>query len=671
MFSQFVRFGMLVFLFISSMAGLAVAPDNKDPIIPRAVLFGDPKYSQPKISHDGKHLAYMAPCHGVLNVWAGKLGQHKSMHPVTHNKKRGVTTYLWSYDNEHILYVDDYKGNENWRLYQVNIRTGRSKVLFSYQKVQGKIIGLSQKFPEEILIGINRRRADFHDVYRLNIRTGRISLVYENNFFADFISNENLKIVIAVESTKAGGAVIYRLGKNFVKTELLSIEPENILTTTPLSLNKTGDVLYLLDSRNRNTAALTSLDLRTKVTQLIAENQKADLDEVLFHPSDLTPQGYRFTYEKQSWSALTSSFQEDIAYLNNVDPGEFNIINSSLDYQKWIVAYDRDIGSPHYYYYDRTLKKAYFLFAGRPSLDQLPLTKMKTVIITSRDNLPLVSYLSIPRWERLKKYATMPSIPMVLLVHGGPNARDFWGYNSTHQWLANRGYAVLSVNFRGSSGFGKNFANAGNGEWGAKMQDDLVDAVEWAIGKGIATREKVAIMGGSYGGYATLMGISKTPDLFACGVDIVGPSNLQTLMQSIPEYWKPFYFVLKRMIGGEPTSPEGRTFLADRSPITYIHNIKKPLLIGHGVHDPRVKQEESEQIVNLLLAKHIPVTYLLYPDEGHGFRIPENRLSFYAIAENFLAQNLDGRAEPIKKKDLNNSSIQIKAGKEYITALKK
>ena len=666
-----------VFLVISTTVVVAIPNNketpalNKDPIIPRAVLFSDPKYSKPKISSDGKHLAYMAPSHGVLNVWAGKLGIYKSMHPVTHNKKRGITAFFWAYDNQHIVYIDDYKGNENWRLYQVNIRTGRSKVLFSSPKVQGKIIGLSQFFPDELLIGINRRRSDFHDVYRLNIKTGKLTLVYENDSFANFISNEQLKIIIGVESTKNGGAVIYRLGKNFAKTELFTVDPENILTTMPLSLNKTGDVLYLLDSRNRDTAALTSIDLRTKVTQVIAQDQKADIDEVLFHPSELTPQGYRFTYEKQRWSALTSKFQEDLTYLNNIDPGEFNIINSSLDDQKWIVAYDRDIGSPRYYYYDRSAKKAYFLFAGKPILEQLPLTKMKTVIINSRDNLPLVSYLSIPRWAKLKKYSPMISVPMVLLVHGGPNARDVWGYNSYHQWLANRGYAVLSVNYRGSSGFGKKFANAGNGEWGAKMQEDLVDAVEWAIEKGITTRDKVAIMGGSYGGYATLMGLTKTPDLFACGVDIVGPSNLQTLMQSIPDYWKPFYYVLKRKIGGDPSTQEGRDFLAKHSPISYIHNIKKPLLIGHGANDPRVNQEESEQIVNLLMAKHIPVTYILYPDEGHGFKLPENKLSFNAITENFLAQHLHGMAEPIKEKELYNSSIQIKTGKEYITALKK
>ena len=541
--------------------------------------------------------------------------------------------------------------------------------MFSSKKVQGRIIADSQYFPEEILIGINRRRADFHDVYQLNIRTGKLTLVYENNLFSSFICNEKLKIKLAIETTPDGGAVVYSLEKNFSKTKLFTIGAEDILTTSPLSLNKKEDVLYLLDSRDRNTAALASINLKTKETNIIASDQKADIDEVLFHPKELIPLGYRVTYEKQKWFTIDPSFQEDLIYLKGISSGAISIVNGSLDNQKWIVVYNRDVGAPRYYFYDRLVKKAYFLFSGRSNLDKLPLTPMKTVIISSRDNFPLISYLSLPRG--INKYKDLDSkVPLVLLVHGGPNARDYWGYNGIHQWLANRGYAVLSVNYRGSSGFGKTFINAGNGEWGAKMHDDLVDAVQWAIDKGITAPGKIAIMGGSYGGYATLIGLTKTPDLFACGIDIVGPSNLQTLMKSIPAYWKPYYASFKKKIGGDPDTKEGQAFLKERSPITYVNRIKKPLLIGHGANDPRVKLEESEQIVQLMISNNIPVTYILYPDEGHGFQRPENRLSFYAVAENFLAKNLKGRREPIKKKDFKNSTIQIKAGKEYISALK-
>lgn len=651
--------------------GLHAEPIGKeDKLIPRSVLLGDPKYVQPRISCDGKFLAYLSPSHGALNVWVGKLGQHKSMHPVTNYKKRGVASFFWAHDNEHILYVDDYNGNENWRLYQVNVKTGRSKVLCSYKNVQVNLLALSRFFPEEVLIGINRRRADFQDIYRLNIKTGKMSLVFENNNFSGFVFNEKLKLIIASETTPQGGLVVYRLGKNFSKVELLSVEPENALTFNLLSLNKEGDLLYLLDSSNRDNAALISIDLRTKEKKQLAEHAKADIDNVFFHPKELVPLGYRGTYEKQQWFSLNQEFQEDINYLNNLAPGEFNIIDSSLNGQKWLIEYNRDVGVPNFYYYDRWQKKAYFLFSKNPHLEQMPFTKMKTVVIKARDNLPLVSYLSVPRWVHLKKYSAIPSLPLVLFVHGGPYARDCWGYNTIHQWLANRGYAVLSVNYRGSSGFGKIFTNAGNGEWGGKMHDDLVDAVTWAIEQGITSPGKVAIMGGSFGGYAALVGLTKTPDLFAGAIDIVGPSNLKTLMSSVPEYWKPSFPVFKKMIGGDLDSPEGRLFLEKRSPITYVDNIKKPLLIGHGAFDPRVKQEESEQMVNLMLSKKIPVTYILYPDEGHGFKRPENRLSFFAVTESFLAQHLHGRLEALKEKEFRHSSLQIKAGKENISNLK-
>lgn len=673
MHNQVAKIGFLVgmcFFFFVKAGAQQVYQGKEDKIIPRSILFGDPKYVQPKISFDGKHLAYLSPCHGVLNVWVGKLGQHKSMHPVSNAKKRGVSYFFWSHDNEHVLYVDDYKGNENWRLYSVNIKTGRTKTLCSYKNTQVNVLATSERRPTEVLVGINKRRADFQDLYILNIKTGGLSLIYENNTFSWFVCDDALRVVVAGQNTPSGGVEVYKIGKNFSKVELLNIQPEDALTFNPLGVDKEKKWLFMLDSSNRDNAALVGVSLTTKERQILAALPKMDVDDVFFHPTDRVPLGYRGAYEKQQWFSLTPDFQEDINYLNNLAAGEFNIINSSLDGQKWIVEYTRDVGVPCYYFYDRWQKKAYFLFSKNPQLDPLPFTKMKTVIIPSRDRLPLVSYLSVPRWVQLKKYSATPCLPLILLVHGGPYARDYWGYNVLHQWLANRGYAVLSVNYRGSSGFGKNFANAGNGEWGGKMHDDLVDATAWAMDKGLTVKDKIAIMGGSYGGYAALVGLTKTPELFACAVDIVGPSNLKTLVSSVPEYWKPFFPIFKKMIGGDLDSTEGRLSLEKRSPLNYVDNIKRPLLIGHGAFDPRVKQAESDQMVHQMLAKGVPVTYVLYPDEGHGFRRPENRLSFFAVTEAFLNQHLKGRLEPLKEKDFKNSSIQIKAGKENITELK-
>ncbi len=319
-----------------------------------------------------------------------------------------------------------------------------------------------------------------------------------------------------------------------------------------------------------------------------------------------------------------------------------------------------------YYLYNREKKKATFLFTNRSELEKLQLAKMHPVVIKSRDDLNLVSYLSLPPWLDEDGKPKKP-LPMVLFVHGGPWARDSWGYRSYHQWLANRGYAVLSVNYRGSTGFGKDFINASNMEWAGKMHDDLLDAVNWAVENGVAVKDSIAIMGASYGGYATLVGLTFTPDVFCCGVDIVGPSNLRTLLETVPPYWKPMMELWATRIG-DPRTEEGRRFLESRSPLTYVDKISKPLLIGQGANDPRVKQSEADQIVEAMKAKGIPVTYILYPDEGHGFARPENRLSFNAVAELFLQQFLNGRAELIGD-DFENSSIEIVEGREYVPAL--
>jgi len=333
-----------------------------------------------------------------------------------------------------------------------------------------------------------------------------------------------------------------------------------------------------------------------------------------------------------------------------------------------MIVYIEDDGPVQYYRYDREEKSAEFLFTERTALEGVSLAKMHPVVIKSRDGLDMVSYYTLPVGSD-SDFDGRPDepLPMVLFVHGGPNARDNWGYEPVHQWLANRGYVVLSVNFRGSTGFGKEFTNAGNREWGGKMHDDLIDAVNWTVQEGIANPDRVAIMGGSYGGYATLWGMTNTPDTFACGVDTVGPSNLVTLFETIPPYWQPEIEDLATRIGDARTE-EGRAFLTKRSPLTYTDNIKKPLLIGQGANDPRVKQAESDQIVQAMQDADIPVTYLLYTDEGHGFYRPENRLSFYAVTDAFLAEHLGGRYEPIGD-DFEGSSIIVKCGAGEVPGL--
>jgi len=318
--------------------------------------------------------------------------------------------------------------------------------------------------------------------------------------------------------------------------------------------------------------------------------------------------------------------------------------------------------------YDRERQTADFLFTDRKDLEDHPLVKMYSAVIKSRDDLDLVIYYSLPAksYTQDGSFPNQP-VPMVLFPHGGPWARDFWGYNSLHQWLANRGYAVMAVNFRSSTGLGKEFINAGDFEWGGKIIEDQVDAVEWAISKGIADPQRVAVMGASFGGYSTLAGLTFYPELFACGVDLVGPSNLITLLESVPPYWKPMIELFATRVGDHRTE-EGRSLLTKHSPLTYVDRICRPLLIGQGANDPRVKQAESDQIVQAMKAKDIPVMYVLYPDEGHGFARPENNLSFFAIAEAFLAKCLGGRSEPIGD-DFEGSTLQVLDGVNEIPEL--
>jgi dipeptidyl aminopeptidase/acylaminoacyl peptidase len=372
---------------------------------------------------------------------------------------------------------------------------------------------------------------------------------------------------------------------------------------------------------------------------------------------------------KDEWRILDDAIRADMEYLESVEDGEVLVTSRTLDDKLWTVAYLLDDGPVKFYLYDRDKKDAKFLFTSRDDLANYEFVKMHTPIIKSRDGLNLVSYLSLPKGSDPDGDGIPDKpLPLVLDVHGGPWARDGWGFNSSHQWLADRGYAVLSVNYRGSTGFGKNFVNAANGEWSRKMHDDLIDAVNWAVEQGIANRDKVCIMGGSYGGYATLVGLTFTPEVFACGVDIVGPSSLVTLLQNVPPYWIPFMPVMKVRLGDVDTE-EGRAELLKMSPLPLVDKIVKPLLIGQGANDPRVTQLEADQIVHAMEAKKIPVTYVLYPDEGHGFSNEPNRMSFNAVTEAFLAEHLGGKYEPVGD-DFEGSSIHVPVGAEGVPGIK-
>jgi dipeptidyl aminopeptidase/acylaminoacyl peptidase len=641
-------------------------------LIPRDVLFGNPERAQARLSPDGKYLSFLAPVDGVLNVWVGPADDMTKAKPVTQEKVRPVRSHNWTYDSKHVLYPQDTNGNENFHLFATNVETGKTKDLTPIEGVRAELQEVSPKFPTEILVGLNDRDKKLHDVWRVNIETGEKELVEKNPGVAGYLTDDDLNVRLALNYTPTGGQVwLLPEGEGDSKTwkEFQEFGPEDAMTSGPAGFDKSARTLYFQDSRNRDTAGLFAMNLDDGKVTLIADDPRADAGGVLAHPTEKNIQAVSFEYSREEWKIIDNAIQADLDYLKTVQDGDIIVSDRTLDDKHWIVAFMPDDGPVKTYLYHREPeRKATFLFNNRDDLADYPLVKMHTPVIESRDGLNLVSYLSLPPGSDPDGDGVPDKpLPMVLDVHGGPWARDSWGLNPYHQWLANRGYAVLSVNYRGSTGFGKNFINAANGEWSGKMHDDLLDAVKWAVDQKIADKDKVAIMGGSYGGYATLVGMAYTPDEFACGVDIVGPSSLVTLLQNIPPYWAPFMPVMKVRVGDVDTE-EGRAELLKRSPLTLVDKIKKPLLIGQGANDPRVTQLEADQIVKAMQEHKIPVTYVLYSDEGHGFARPENRNSFNAVTEAFLAEQLGGRFEPVGD-DFEGSTIAVPAGANDVPGL--
>ncbi len=642
------------------------------PLIPREVLFGNPQRAQARLSPDGKWLSFQAPLGGVMNVWVAPADDPANAKPVTEEKVRPVPMHQWAYDNKHVLYIQDKNGDENFHLYATNVETRETRDLTPIEGVRAEIQEISMKFPDEILVGLNDRNPQLHDIWRINIQTGEKQLVQQNPGVAGYLTDDELRVRLSLNYTPAGGQV-WQVpeGEGDAQTwkTLLEFAPEDAMTSGPAGFDKTGETLYFQDSRNRNTSGLYAMDLNTGETKLLADDPRTDVGGILAHPTEKNIQAVSFTYARTEWEVLDETIAEDIKFLKELQDGDFIVTSRTLDDDAWTVAYILDNGPVKFYRYLRSPeRKAIFLFNNRDDLADYPLVKMHDVVIKSRDGLDLVCYLSLPPGSDPDNDGRPDKpVPMVLDVHGGPWARDSWGLNPYHQWLANRGYAVLSVNYRGSTGFGKEFINAANAEWSGKMHDDLIDAVEWAIAEKIAQEDKVAIMGGSYGGYATLVGLTYTPEVFACGVDIVGPSSLVTLLQNVPEYWMPFMPVMKVRVGDVDTE-EGRAELLKRSPLTLVDKIKRPLLIAQGANDPRVTKLEADQIVAAMTEKNIPVTYVLYPDEGHGFRRPENNKSFNAVTEAFLAEQLGGRFEPVGG-DFQGATITVPTGADQVPGL--
>ena len=639
------------------------------PLIPRAALFGNPTRAQGLISPDGQWLSWIAPRDGVLNIWVAPASDPEAARAITSATARPIRQHFWAPDASAVMYIQDKGGDENFLLYRVDIATGAETSLTPFENTLVQLIGASTTRKDKLLLGLNNRDPQWHDVHLLDLATGTLTLVLENNAYAGFEADDSLTLHMAYRQNEAGGTDYFRITGNVVEeTPFETTAMEDSLTTAPAGYTSDGATLYWIDSRGRNTAALFAQDTATGARRLIAEDVKADISSTLRHPVTGEVEAYAVNYLKTEWVATDPGVAASLAWLGERLEGSFGVNSRTDDDTVWIVWNDPLTRPVRTFIYDRTAQTLTPFYTSRPELEGAPLQPMHPVEIASRDGLTLPSYLTLPPGSDADGDGVPEApVPMVLLVHGGPWARDTYGFNAAHQMLANRGYAVLSVNFRGSTGFGKGFLNAANKQWGLKMHDDLIDAVNWAVDQGIAQADKIAIMGGSYGGYATLAGLTFTPEVFACGVDIVGPSNLETLLSTIPPYWAPLVKIFHERMG-DPSTEEGLALLRAASPLYKADKIVRPLLIAQGANDPRVKQSESDQIVAAMKAAGIPVTYVLYPDEGHGFARPENNIAFYAIAENFLAECLGGRAEPLGDA-LKPASAQIVEGAAHVQGL--
>jgi dipeptidyl aminopeptidase/acylaminoacyl peptidase len=670
--SRMKRKGLLTALAAVFAGALAILPAlaafGPTDLIPRKIIFGNPERNYPIISPDGRRIAFLAPLNGVMNLWVAPTSDLSDAKSVTQEKSRPIREFQWANNGTHLLYLQDEAGNENFHLFAVDLDKGTTKDLTPYKDTRAMIIASSYERPDEVLVGINNRDPHWHDAWLINVVTGDAKLVEENNAYTGFVADHSLTIRLAQKSMKDGGQEILKLDNGEWKP-FSQIPSEDVMTTEPLFFTSDDTTLVMLDSRGRDKAALMTVDIASTQYSVLAQSERADVAAAIADPVSMKVLAYSADYDRTNWVALDSSIRGDIEFLNKQIQGVWWIVSQTKDNNLWTLRIDNISEPVKYGLYDRKAKSLKTLFSTRPSLDGAPLAHMYPRVIKSRDGLELVSYLTLPRGADSDSNGVPDQpLPMVLNVHGGPWARDKFSYNPEHQWLANRGYAVLSVNFRGSTGFGKAFVNAGDKEWARKMHSDLVDAVYWAVAEGVARKDKVAIYGGSYGGYAALVGLTYTPTTFACAVDIVGPSNLNTLIASIPPYWAAYLDVFKRRIGDSST-PAGQRLLRQRSPLFRANAIQRPLLIAQGANDPRVKLSESDQIAKAMMAKGLPVTYVLYSDEGHGFARPENKLSFYAVSEAFLGQCLNGRIQPFGD-DFRGSSIAVPTGRDNIPGLK-
>lgn len=638
-------------------------------LVPRDEFFASPTYSELQISPDGKALAFLHPLNGVLNIWVAPIDDLASATPVTRFDSRPPDGFQWSADGRFLLILKDIGGEEHSQLWIANLEKRTVINATADPAVQTKIVKVSARRPGEILVGMNIRDPRYRDIYRIDLATGQRAEVFRNETnYIDVIADPDFNIRMGIRGNADGSWTYFRLA-SAGPSEFMSIPLVSLRNSKVFGLDAAGR-LTMLDSRDGDKANLVSVDLASGKKALLAEARRADIMEPLFDEESGALIATREDPLVNEWTVRSDDVRAEFAALEAAVAGPFRIAGQTPDNARWLLLETVPNRADRYSWWDRKGRTLTPLVSMRPTLDQRTLARRTPVTITSRDGLSLPSYLTLPTGAKLGADG-MPvkPAPLVLLVHGGPWLRDDMAFDPQHAWLADRGYAVLSVNFRGSSGFGSAFMAKADRKWSETMHDDLLDAVQWSIDKGVTAKDRVAVMGLSYGGYSTLVSLSFTPDVFQCGVDLAGPSNLVRLASAMPEWWtwqKPQF--LNRM--GDPSTSEGAADLLRRSPISRVDAISKPLLVTNGANDPRIFPDQSQEIVDALKARGKPVTYAFYPDEGHVYAKDGSNISFAAIAEHFLSKCLGGKAEPYGD-DLVGSQVDLKTGAGFVPGLEK
>ncbi len=647
---------MLTFILTCALAVPAVAPAPA--LIPRDALLGNPERLKPQISPDGTRLAWLQPDDkNVLQIFVRSMGGTDDA-PVTQDKKRGIRSYQWAEDSRSLLFLQDNDGDENFHVFALDLETKNVRDLTPFQGVRASIVDTHPRFPDVVLVALNLRDRKAFDVHKVSLKTGAIELDTQNpGDVRQWLTDSNMQVRAALVASSDGGQEIrVRDTVRLPWRSLVKVGPEETLDLYGFTFDNKS--VFIGTTIGTDTQRVVEKNLKTGSEHIIAKSDTSDPTNVLVHPTKFEIHGVAFDVAgRNEWTVLDSSLRDALAAVKAQTDGDVDVLSRDNADQQWVLQVTQDKAPVGYWLYERGPKRATFLFSQAPRLQGQPLVEMTPVQVTARDGLVLNGYLSTPPDAK----------GLVLLVHGGPWGRDTWGNNGLVQLLANRGYAVLQVNFRGSTGYGKRFLNAGNKQWGLSMQTDLQDAVAAVVASASLDPKKVCIMGGSYGGYATLAGAAFTPDAYRCGVDLVGPSNLATLLRSVPPYWAAMRGQFARRMG-DLELPAEAELLRKASPLFAADRIAVPLLIGQGANDPRVKQADSEQLVAALEKAGRPVTYVLYPDEGHGLARPENRTDFYARAEAFLAKSLGGRVEPLPAEGkIAGSTGVVKVVKEKVS----